>query len=1152
MSTSANNLSSKADRSQTSDDSTSKHAHPFFWITGPAGTGKSRTLARETYRLQSEWAITDDTITVITPMLSSVSVLTDALNHEAVLAGYPFNVLTPVTPDQWALTQLKRFSSFIDKKTPTPPATTGTKTLNSISDAFEQLPYALHRLQRQDAEALIHHLISSTPQQWHPAITQQDSPSILLSLFDYALTEQTQHWLAALNTPEKKHTFNSTTFFTLPGSHPNDIMLCQQLAELYHLFSHHTFSKGMLLPVQINALCQYLLSQPIVQKTLQHDIKLLVIDDVHRLQPNQYNLLYGLATIAPMLVSSLAEPLFNAWQPDGFNTLKTITTSANATPTFIPLTLSHRNNEPLMTCLNTLYQRHQLPIFWESDTTKPTKTPTLPITFLRPTDTLQEITWLAHIINQHRLNTIANATQALPICILASSKKEKHRLITALLDEGIQVNALLPDDQSRVLEHYFYHALQVVHLATRANVISSGITNTTTPIGIDTIKTLNMHTWQCLQILYPNQQSSTPFTSEIQTNLNNDTVLLNSKSELLKPLLAPLIECITAYQHNQSVYQLCWQLFHVLQPLQQHRGLVDNTTGTFLGLFMQALQQHETSATHLGIEQPLWHILNLFESLWRDALNQDITNNQSNLTVDVLTPAEAWGRSASCVIIPSLTQYNAERFSGFISHQANTSNQTPFAEILFEHYNTTIEKNTVHATNIDHLSVLVLSHVMAQAVISTEASADTTALPSVILSCPIESMEANQHQVTEVIPANIVTDLIDILHPDTSEWPSNQFNLHADDLQQTNGLNTKKTTSVKSKLWTTLEKQILTNLYNTDDILRLSPSSLNTYIKCPRQFYYKSILRLPEDDSSAASIGSLVHTMLENVNKHVNEESLYTSDRIINECNHFFDALTSTVKQTELINTEQYKPHDFENVLRLSKLDQHQLKDKLLRSFEDLANKGYFDRYGALPTILPEIKLNEFEVEGVDRTVFHGRVDAVIQKQNSTGWDAIDYKHYGEGKFSTKPDTCQSNFVKILNPLPDDAETHEDAFFKFMNSDASYPYDYQLPLYALGLSSPSNAGVVNGTLNQVMLQLVRPELEKTPSNGSIALTLSVHDILEKQGQLAHDINTWISKPLLAASDLKGIPDDTKCGYCSFSGICPDAFEVSDSDSGDAN
>ena len=49
--------------------------------------------------------------------------------------------------------------------------------------------------------------------------------------------------------------------------------------------------------------------------------------------------------------------------------------------------------------------------------------------------------------------------------------------------------------------------------------------------------------------------------------------------------------------------------------------------------------------------------------------------------------------------------------------------------------------------------------------------------------------------------------------------------------------------------------------------MRLSPSKINTYHKCPREFYYKYIAKIPEKKTIHLFRGTLVHAVLEDLFK---------------------------------------------------------------------------------------------------------------------------------------------------------------------------------------------------------------------------------------------------------------------------------------------
>ena len=49
--------------------------------------------------------------------------------------------------------------------------------------------------------------------------------------------------------------------------------------------------------------------------------------------------------------------------------------------------------------------------------------------------------------------------------------------------------------------------------------------------------------------------------------------------------------------------------------------------------------------------------------------------------------------------------------------------------------------------------------------------------------------------------------------------------------------------------------------------MRLSPSKINTYIKCPREFYYNYIAKLPPKKTIPLFSATLVHQVFEDLIK---------------------------------------------------------------------------------------------------------------------------------------------------------------------------------------------------------------------------------------------------------------------------------------------
>ncbi len=84
----------------------------------------------------------------------------------------------------------------------------------------------------------------------------------------------------------------------------------------------------------------------------------------------------------------------------------------------------------------------------------------------------------------------------------------------------------------------------------------------------------------------------------------------------------------------------------------------------------------------------------------------------------------------------------------------------------------------------------------------------------------------------------------------------------------------------------------------------LSPSSLNAYLNCPRNFLYSNILKIPVIDSISenANYGSAFHKALDNAVKYAKENNHYpTEQEFISSLNKYLDKqeFTSSIKRQE-------------------------------------------------------------------------------------------------------------------------------------------------------------------------------------------------------------------------------------------------------------
>jgi CRISPR/Cas system-associated exonuclease Cas4 (RecB family) len=332
-------------------------------------------------------------------------------------------------------------------------------------------------------------------------------------------------------------------------------------------------------------------------------------------------------------------------------------------------------------------------------------------------------------------------------------------------------------------------------------------------------------------------------------------------------------------------------------------------------------------------------------------------------------------------------------------------------------------------------------------------------------------------------------------------------------------------------VWATLEAQQAEPVFDDDFVITTSPTAISTYMKCPRQYFYKHLLGLPEAGTVSASLGTLVHKVMEVFNSQT-QPGAYTMERLID----LAEALFVFDSDANRFHMAGYGERERRDLTEMSPLALTNLRTRLLASIEDLKNKGYFDRYGSMKAVYAERELREVEIEGIERCRFKGKMDAVIQLADGN-WEVVDYKTYGTSKYASKWDSCEKNFQKILEPLPDESGlSHSERFADKMS--AAYPIDYQLPLYYLACRQDP---LFKDKLEGISLQLVRPQFPKDAGQGAIRLGVSAQDLETKRAQIVADIQNFIVNPLLGSQSFQADPaSHTACGYCAYAEICEGA------------
>lgn len=312
--------------------------------------------------------------------------------------------------------------------------------------------------------------------------------------------------------------------------------------------------------------------------------------------------------------------------------------------------------------------------------------------------------------------------------------------------------------------------------------------------------------------------------------------------------------------------------------------------------------------------------------------------------------------------------------------------------------------------------------------------------------------------------------------------------------------------------------------------LSLSPSRLETYLKCPGQFYFKSLLRLPEPSSPNALQGRLIHLLMEQFNRQVSEQAVaHAPEPLLAMARHWLDVSLHANQPPPA--AWQHSPL-YDEFCLLTPLEQADLRHAVVSSLTHLANSGYFSKPVAY--IWPELQLRNVALPQLEGVRLTGTLDAVVLYTDGT-LALLDYKT-GVQQFTTsKAEDHLNATLEALDPL---AQDHAQRFpVKALEAGQRH---LQLPLYTLGLQHaplPDNFPS-HTSLSKAALQLVRTPKAGNPFSGCHTVALDLPRFQQEQDRWLADLRHFVVNPIRQATQLPPVPRPTVCERCHYNWLCP--------------
>jgi len=204
----------------------------------------------------------------------------------------------------------------------------------------------------------------------------------------------------------------------------------------------------------------------------------------------------------------------------------------------------------------------------------------------------------------------------------------------------------------------------------------------------------------------------------------------------------------------------------------------------------------------------------------------------------------------------------------------------------------------------------------------------------------------------------------------------------------------------------------------------LSPTGLNKYLKCPRQFFYEDVLRVPKAKSAILSFGTAVHSALENFYIDLKKSGEVPAKETL--CQYYEKALTKEV-----------------------------MTDKERRKYEQQGKEYLIDYYDFYHDSFRQPIFNEFSFSRGNlmldqKARLTGKVDRVeLLEDSDSRVRVVDYK-------TTKPKSV--NQIKGQTKGGDGNYYRQLVFYKLLGELAGY-FPYEIVETELDFVIPNDKGV---------------------------------------------------------------------------------------------
>jgi ATP-dependent exoDNAse (exonuclease V) beta subunit len=311
-----------------------------------------------------------------------------------------------------------------------------------------------------------------------------------------------------------------------------------------------------------------------------------------------------------------------------------------------------------------------------------------------------------------------------------------------------------------------------------------------------------------------------------------------------------------------------------------------------------------------------------------------------------------------------------------------------------------------------------------------------------------------------------------------------------------------------------IEAMTKTKVIAENEILKLNPSAIGTFLSCPRKYYYKSLLSLKEEGNFSASYGSIVHSVMEAFNNTCLDK--YNKENMLKLADILFDAKNNP---KEALNSG-FKERDIELITASDDLNLAEMKENFCDAVDDLELNNFFNE---IPDKIITEKSFEFTLENLQNVVFDGRIDAIYKYGDI--YCVFDYK---TGKNKKK------ELGYYLSDYGVNFEGDSRQYKGVFNEKNINSYEYQIPLYYLACQNAQELEKFKDNIEVLGLKYIRPT---SKDNGCKEDVIASNEIEVKKEKIVQNLKETVVDKIRTESGFKKADASWNCSNCSFSFLC---------------